>query len=102
MIEMLGPMPRSFALGGQNFDKFFKREGSEYVFARIGGLQHFPLERVLTDKYRLQPAEATNLADFLMQVLKWFPKDRASARQMLAHPWLSTPLPTLLGSKNFE
>ena len=85
---MLGPMPRSFAMGGNFFDKFFKKTGNDYVFSRIGGLVHFPLERILVEKHRLQPAEAAALADFLMQILKWFPSDRASARKMLSHPWL--------------
>lgn len=31
------------------------------------------------------------LADFLLPMLKWLPKDRASAQQMLDHPWLKMP-----------
>ena len=32
--------------------------------------------------------ESRSLADFLECMLKWKPKDRASAREMLNHPWL--------------
>jgi serine/threonine protein kinase len=32
--------------------------------------------------------EAEMLADFLGKMIKWEPKDRASAREMLKHPWL--------------
>jgi len=53
MIEMLGPMPRSFAMAGSCFDKFYKKSGDDYIFARIGGLVHFPLERILIEKHRL-------------------------------------------------
>lgn len=31
------------------------------------------------------------LADFLMSILKWYPKDRPSAREMISHPWLTMP-----------
>lgn len=31
------------------------------------------------------------MADFLGLILKWFPSDRASAKQLLSHPWLSMP-----------
>jgi serine/threonine-protein kinase SRPK3 len=66
MIELLGPMPRTFALGGSNFEKFFRREGKDFVYARIGGLMHFPLEKLLTDKYQYKTQEAAGLADFLL------------------------------------
>jgi serine/threonine protein kinase len=32
--------------------------------------------------------EAEMLADFFGKMIKWEPKDRASAREMLKHPWL--------------
>ena len=32
--------------------------------------------------------ESRSLADFLECMMKWKPKDRASAREMLSHPWL--------------
>jgi serine/threonine protein kinase len=43
------------------------------------------------DKYRFRPAEAEELASFLLSMLCWLPKDRASAQKMLDHPWLSMP-----------
>ena len=61
------------------------------MFTKIAGLRHFPLEKLLTDKYLLKPQEATQLADFLMQVLKWYSSDRASAKTLLDHPWLAMP-----------
>ena len=41
------------------------------------------------DKYRYKQQEAQQLADFLIRILQWHPKDRASAQTMLDHPWLS-------------
>ncbi len=32
--------------------------------------------------------EAEMLADFLGKILKWEPKDRPTAQEMLSHPWL--------------
>ena len=46
---------------------------------KIDGLKHFPLEKLLTDKYKLKPEEAKGLADFLLLMLKWRPSDRPTA-----------------------
>lgn len=89
IIEMLGPIPKTFAFKAAQLNKFFRRDGSKWRFANIGGLQHFPLEMLLTDKYRLRQNEAAYLADFLNQVLRWEPSERCSAQQLLKHPWLS-------------
>jgi len=45
MIEMLGPMPKSYAISGTFFNKFFKRNEStgKFVFKNIEKLRHFPL-----------------------------------------------------------
>jgi serine/threonine-protein kinase SRPK3 len=93
MIEMLGPMPKNYAIAGQHFNKFFKRDplSNKYVFKNISGLKYFPLSRLLMQKYRFKKQEAEMFADFLMLILKWHPADRPSAKQMLEHPWLSMP-----------
>lgn len=90
MMEILGPMPKNFAIAGKNFDNFFQKDemSHKYNFKRIRGLRHFPLKKLLIDKYRLKIEEADMLADFLMQMLHWYPSDRASAQEMLNHPWL--------------
>ncbi len=49
------------------------------------------MKRLLTDKYRFKPKEAETLADFLLPMLRWYPHKRATAQQMLSHPWLSMP-----------
>lgn len=80
-MELLGPMPKNFAIAGKNFDNFFaKKEGSsKYHFKKIKGLKHFPLKKLLTDKYRIKPHEAESLADFLLKMLAWYPHKRATA-----------------------
>ena len=81
MIEMLGPMPKNYAIAGQFFEKFFKRDpiSGKYVFKNITGLRLFPLARLLMQKYRFKKVEAEMLADFLLPILKWHPADRPSA-----------------------
>lgn len=58
MMELLGPMPKSYAMAGKLFDKFFQKENSRYSFRSIKGLTHFPLRKLLVEKYRLKPVEA--------------------------------------------
>ena len=36
----------------------------------------------------MKETEAQFLADFLEKMLKWNPKDRPKAREMLSHPWI--------------
>lgn len=85
MIELLGPMPKNFALSGKNSKRFFDSTGH---LRRIRGLNYWPLHRVLIEKYRFVPKEAEALADFLQNMLIWYPEKRATAQEMLEHPWL--------------
>ncbi len=43
------------------------------------------------EKYRVREDEAGPLSDFLLPMLEWYPDRRATAEQMLEHPWLSMP-----------
>lgn len=56
MMELLGPMPKCFAMAGKQFEKFFAidEDTGRYTFQRIHGLKHFPLKKLLQDKYRLK------------------------------------------------
>lgn len=58
MIELLGPMPKNFALAGKNFENYFERDHGKYTYKNIKGLKPFPLKKLLTDKYRIKPHEA--------------------------------------------
>ena len=42
----------------------------------------------MLEKYRLREFEAQMLADFLGRILKWEPRERPTAAEMLRHPWL--------------
>ena len=41
------------------------------------------------EKYRIKEEEAESLSEFLTPMLGWYPEKRATAQQMLQHPWLN-------------
>ena len=84
-IELLGKMPKKFAMSGANSNKHFDKKGE---LRRIKGLQFFSLKDILMKKYKIKEFEAKALADFLLPMLEYYPEKRASAREMLNHPWL--------------
>ena len=88
MMELLGRMPSTMALGGQKSRRLFTRAGN---LRRIRGLNYWPLKKVLLEKYKFRCEEAEALTDFLLPMLHWDPNSRATAAQMLKHPWLQMP-----------
>ena len=78
-------MPKNMALSGTKYHKIFDRDGQ---LRRINGLNYWPLHKVLHEKYRFKEEEARAFADFLLPMLEWDPEKRATAAQMLQHPWL--------------
>ena len=85
MMEILGKMPKNIAFSGRLSKRFFDKTGH---LLKIRGLQHWPLKKVLMEKYRFVESEAESLADFLLPMLEWYPEKRATAKEMLDHPWL--------------
>jgi len=88
MMELLGKMPDTMAIGGVHYRKFFNRHGR---LRNIHGLRYWPLKRVLMEKYKFIESEADALTDFLLPMLEWKPDKRATAKKMLDHPWLKMP-----------
>ena len=88
MMELLGRMPKNLALSGKNSKKFFNQQGH---LRKISGLNFWPLKKVLVEKYRFKEDEAQSLADFLLPMFTWNHESRASAEEMLKHPWLNLP-----------
>lgn len=86
MIELLGPMPKNFALSGKNSRRFFDKTGH---LRKIRGLNYWPLSRVLVEKYRYRREEAEPLADFLTKTFNWDPEKRATAQELLSHEWFT-------------
>jgi len=51
-------------------------------------LQPQSLAELLTKRYKWSDADARQFADFLLPMLNYDPRRRASAEQCLRHPWL--------------
>jgi serine/threonine protein kinase len=85
MVETLGFFPKSFALSGVNSKKYFNTKGE---LRRIKQLRIWPLKNVLLEKYRLKEEEASLLTSFLLPMLVYEPEKRATAEEMIEHPWL--------------
>lgn len=77
MIELLGPIPRNMALAGTKYKRIFTSDGK---LKRIKGLNYWPLQKVLEQKYKFKKEEAVAFADFLLPMLHWDPEKRASAQ----------------------
>ena len=86
MIELVGDIPKEFALSGKYSKQFFNRKGG---LRNIHRLKVWPLREVLLEKYNFSKADAEGFSSFLNGMLEFKPKKRATATQCLAHPWLS-------------
>ena len=87
-IQTLGKMPKNFARRGEYYNKFFTKEGK---MRRIKEIKHKGIKEILIKKYHFKEFEAQALTEFLLPMLEFYPERRASARELLRHPWLSMP-----------
>nr|XP_021500064.1 SRSF protein kinase 2 isoform X5 [Meriones unguiculatus] len=118
IIELLGSIPRHFALSGKYSREFFNRRDhialsiellgkvppkyatvgkySKEFFTRKGELRHitklkpWSLFDVLVEKYGWPHEDAEHFTDFLIPMLEMVPEKRASAGECLRHPWLNS------------
>uniref|UniRef100_A0A8C4HDI7 non-specific serine/threonine protein kinase n=1 Tax=Dicentrarchus labrax TaxID=13489 RepID=A0A8C4HDI7_DICLA len=117
MIELLGKIPRHYALSGKYSQEYFTKRDhialiiellgsiprklimagkySKDFFTKKGDLKHITklkpwgLLEVLIDKYEWPREEAECFADFLIPMLELIPEKRATAAECLRHPWLA-------------
>lgn len=73
-----------FLLGCSCASQFYDKKGN---LKRIKKLKKWPLKDVLVEKYRIKNTEALFLSRLLEKCLKWNPKDRFSAKDLLDDPW---------------
>lgn len=85
MIELLGPVPNRLMFNGSLSKQIFNDKGQ---LLHIHGLKPWGLVSVLTEKYEWPHGEAMKFADFLVPMLAYETKKRATAEQCLKHPWL--------------
>ena len=113
VLELLGDMPKALALSGKYSHEIFTRKG-EFIpcslnrdsgdgimspdldadvasageLRHISRLRYWPLDLVLKEKYLMEAEEAELLSSFLMPMMHFYPEARASAAEMVNHPWL--------------
>ncbi|XP_072003303.1 SRSF protein kinase 2 isoform X6 [Engystomops pustulosus] len=87
IIELLGNIPRHFALSGKYSREFFNRRGE---LRHITKLKPWSLFDVLVEKYGWPHEDAAQFTDFLTPMLEMVPEKRASASECLRHPWLNS------------
>ncbi|KAI8887251.1 kinase-like protein [Backusella circina FSU 941] len=90
IIELMGPMNRSFALSGKNSREYFNHGGE---LRHISRLKYWNLEQVLYDKHGYHRHEAEEIASFLNPMLSY--EHRARACDLIHHPWLHGVEPIL-------
>mmetsp|Transcript_23361 Transcript_23361/g.75951 ORF Transcript_23361/g.75951 Transcript_23361/m.75951 type:complete len:535 (-) Transcript_23361:1560-3164(-) len=83
--ELLGTMPPHLALRGTRSPQFMDEEGK---LKRIKSLKFWALEDVLVEKYGMDREEANEVSSFFLPMLRFDPKERSTAAEMLEHPWL--------------
>ncbi|XP_028824351.1 SRSF protein kinase 3-like [Denticeps clupeoides] len=87
ITELLGKIPVMVALSGKYSYNYFNHRGN---LRRISVLRPWGLYDVLVEKYHFLLDEALLFSDFLLRMLDFSPKKRATAAQCLRHPWLSS------------
>ena len=99
IIELVGPIPKHLALSGKFSKEFFNKKGE---LIHIGNLRPWDLYSVLTQKYSWSSLDAKSFADFLMPMLVYDTKKRATAMDCLNHPWVSTPITSKTKNESFN
>eukprot|EP01029_Cantina_marsupialis_P012112 TRINITY_DN2674_c0_g1_i1.p1 TRINITY_DN2674_c0_g1~~TRINITY_DN2674_c0_g1_i1.p1 ORF type:complete len:849 (-),score=235.13 TRINITY_DN2674_c0_g1_i1:252-2798(-) len=85
MSELLGRIPRHFALSGHQSRRFFNRNGE---LKHIHQLNFWRISDVLHEKYSMDRTSADAVESFLKPMLEFDPLKRASAADCLKHSWL--------------
>jgi serine/threonine protein kinase len=85
-IETLGPMPKSLSVRGTKCRTYLNRHGEP---RHIKPARQVDIATVLVKHFGWDPSQASYFASFLMPMLEWEPCNRATARQMLRHSWLT-------------
>ena len=87
-MQILGKMPKNFCLSGAFSHKYFDKKGN---LKRKKEMNSKSIKDILIKKYFFKEDEAKALNDFLLPMLEYYPSKRATAKQMLGHPWLNMP-----------
>jgi hypothetical protein len=67
IIELLGDFPRALLASGKNTSEYFTKRGE---LKHIHHLNYWSIRDVLREKYKFDPQDADEAADFLMPILE--------------------------------
>ena len=87
IIELLGPIPRPFALGGKYSADYFNRK---VELRHVKKMAPWNIHDILIEKYGWEDKDAQEFTDFLEPMLAYDPLERANAAQCLTNPWLQS------------
>ena len=86
IMELLGPMPKKYAVGGKYSPAYFNKKG---ILRRIESLRFWPLLDVLKEKYHFVEADAESFSSFLLPFLAYDINKRIPAVKGLEHPFIT-------------
>ena len=86
MIELTGPYPKRLARAGRHSASLFNADGD---LLHIHELRFWGPADVLVDKYGWDRLEAAMVEAFVLPGLHFDRRRRATAQEMLQHPWLA-------------
>ena len=85
MIEVLGPVPKDFAIGGTESSSLFNKKGK---LLHGNPKEQLSVSKLLIEDYDYDEETAKEIEKFLLPMLEYEPKNRASAMDCLKNEWL--------------
>lgn len=86
MMEMLNKFPTSYSTSGTNSKKYVDDNGN---LKHIPAMNYMGLKDLMMKYHGIKESEAEALSKFMEPMLRIHPYQRASASEMLKHPWLN-------------
>ena len=87
LMEMtLGKIPKYLSRNGEYFDDLFHRKGN--LREPVERVEKMTIAEYLNYDYNFSKDEAKEIEEFLLPMLEYDPKKRATAAEMLNHKWL--------------
>lgn len=86
--KILGPIPFIMKKKSKR-RKFLFDKDRNYHIKNVSQFKQYSIKELLVNQHLFTDTDATEIADFLMIMLQYNPGKRKSAKEMLAHPWLT-------------
>jgi len=87
MEEILGAMPKKIKKIGKHAETLFS-PNEDLLNPKYFNI--WSIQEVLHKKYAIPIKETTAFAEFILPMLKYIPDERATAEDLLKHPWFLT------------